>query len=277
MPSAPSYPLANLDLARRLERTEGLACASFVEARAQHQPGSGAVWTEVAGTYAMFDGVGSPITQTFGLGLFGEITDAHLEQLEAFFRERGSDVFHEVSPLAGVPLLAMLVKRGYQPVEVSNVLFRPTALPVVADAGFPSRVQVRQITPDEADLWARISTEGWVSEVPELAEFMLDMGQITARNTRSALFLAEIDGQPISAGALNLGDGVALMGGASTIPAGRRQGGQRALFEARLRFATEQGYPLAMVVTEPGSTSQQNAERQGFRIAYTRTKWHLAY
>jgi hypothetical protein len=26
----------------------------------------------------------------------------------------------------------------------------------------------------------------------------------------------------------------------------------------------------------PGSTSQHNAERQGFRIAYTRTKWQLA-
>ena len=27
---------------------------------------------------------------------------------------------------------------------------------------------------------------------------------------------------------------------------------------------------------EPGSASQRNAERQGFRIAYTRVKWQLA-
>jgi hypothetical protein len=26
----------------------------------------------------------------------------------------------------------------------------------------------------------------------------------------------------------------------------------------------------------PGSASQRNAERQGFRIAYTRMKWRLA-
>jgi hypothetical protein len=28
-------------------------------------------------------------------------------------------------------------------------------------------------------------------------------------------------------------------------------------------------------VTEAGSQSQRNAERKGFRIAYTRTKWQL--
>jgi hypothetical protein len=30
-----------------------------------------------------------------------------------------------------------------------------------------------------------------------------------------------------------------------------------------------------MMGAEPGSASQRNAERQGFRIAYTRIKWHL--
>jgi hypothetical protein len=30
-----------------------------------------------------------------------------------------------------------------------------------------------------------------------------------------------------------------------------------------------------MMVTEVGSQSQRNAERKGFGIAYTRTKWRL--
>jgi hypothetical protein len=29
------------------------------------------------------------------------------------------------------------------------------------------------------------------------------------------------------------------------------------------------------MVAQPGSASQRNAERHGFRIAYTRTKWQL--
>jgi len=40
-----------------------------------------------------------------------------------------------------------------------------------------------------------------------------------------------------------------------------------------LRHAKEQGCDLAMMCAAPGSTSQRNAERQGFRIAYTRIKW----
>ena len=32
---------------------------------------------------------------------------------------------------------------------------------------------------------------------------------------------------------------------------------------------------VAMVCAEPGSSSQRNAERHGFRVAYTRTKWEL--
>jgi len=30
-----------------------------------------------------------------------------------------------------------------------------------------------------------------------------------------------------------------------------------------------------MMVAAPGSASQRNAERNGFRVAYTRTKWQL--
>jgi hypothetical protein len=30
-----------------------------------------------------------------------------------------------------------------------------------------------------------------------------------------------------------------------------------------------------MMVAEAGSDSQRNAERQGFRVAYTRLKWKL--
>ena len=33
------------------------------------------------------------------------------------------------------------------------------------------------------------------------------------------------------------------------------------------------GCDLAMMVAEAGSESQRNAERQGFRVAYTRVKW----
>lgn len=41
------------------------------------------------------------------------------------------------------------------------------------------------------------------------------------------------------------------------------------------RYAFDAGCDLSMMVAEPGSSSQRNAGRNGFRVAYTRTKWRL--
>jgi GNAT superfamily N-acetyltransferase len=98
------------------------------------------------------------------------------------------------------------------------------------------------------------------------------MGLVTTRS-KAKTFLAELQGNPIATGALTIHGDVALLAGASTIPAARRQGAQLALLEERLRYAATQGCTVAMMVALPGSGSQRNAERHGFRIAYTRTKW----
>jgi hypothetical protein len=75
--------------------------------------------------YAMFDGIDSPLTQTFGLGVFEEIADEHFERLEAFFQKHGAPVFHEVSPMADASLMSLLNARGYRPVELTSLMFQP--------------------------------------------------------------------------------------------------------------------------------------------------------
>ena len=76
---------SDLALSRRLERAEGHACVQYAEARRRLFPDSGAKWIECAGAYAVFDGVESPITQTFGLGMFEELSPASLDVIERFF------------------------------------------------------------------------------------------------------------------------------------------------------------------------------------------------
>jgi hypothetical protein len=138
-------------------------------------------------------------------------------------------------------------------------------------------VRVRQVRDDEAELCARIMAEGWKSEHPELEDFILDIGQVNARRAGTLSFFAELDGRPVAAGVLVLHDGVALLGGACTIPEARRRGAHLALNEARLRHAAENGCDIAMISAGPvGGASQRNAERDGFRLAYTRIKWRLA-
>jgi GNAT superfamily N-acetyltransferase len=273
-PADQRHPFSDLDLSRRLERAEAHASARFVEARGKNSPHRGAQWIEVAGAYAMYDGPASPVTQTFGLGLFAEATGLVLDQLEAFFRERGAPVFHEVSPLAGQPLAALLSDRGYQPAEFTSVMCRPIQPAATPAAPASERIRVRPIEPHEGALWAQTAARGW-SDIADLTEFLEDMGAMAAHREDAVSFLAEIEGCPVATGALCLHGGVALLAGASTIPEARRQGAQRALLDGRLQFAAGQGCDLAMMGAAPGSASQRNAERHGFRIAYTRTKWRL--
>jgi GNAT superfamily N-acetyltransferase len=265
--------LSDLALARRLERAEGHACRQFAEARRRLFPASGAAWMECAGATVVFDGVESPVTQTFGLGIFEELTAAPLEIIERFFLDRGAPVFHEVSPLAGVAALDLLCARGYRPIEISSVLHRPVEKPL---AGLPGNIKVRVTGPEESQIWAEVSAKGWAHQNPELLDFMAGFGAISSARDHSVCFLAEIDGQPGAAGILSIHDGVALFAGAATVPEMRRRGLQSALLQERLRYASGHGCELAMMVAEAGSHSQRNAERQGFHIAYTRTKWRLS-
>ncbi|MBL8240433.1 MAG: GNAT family N-acetyltransferase [Bryobacterales bacterium] len=263
---------SDLPLSRRLERAEATASSKFIEARARTTPISNAAWIEIAGAYAMFDGADSPLTQTFGLGLFAEPSAADLDQLEAFFQKRHAPVCHEVSPLAGVELVQALTDRGYRPIEFTSVMHRSVQSP---DSAPSSAVTARRIATGEESLWSRLSAEGWSSN-PELRDFLLDLGIVISAAEGSFAFLAELDGQPIATAALRCDDGVALFAGASTIVSARNRGAQRALLEARMVYAAAAGCDLAMMCAAPGSPSQRNAERQGFRIAYTRTKWCLA-
>lgn len=275
MSQATSQIFSDLSLSRRLEKTEARTNASFVEARARAFPDVGAEWLEVGGTYAMFDGINSPLTQTFGLGLFDALTPNDLDRIEKFFHERNATVFHEVSPLANPATFALLNERGYQACEFTSILYRPIQRGISFTELRNDKIQVRLIGTDEVDVWAQTSARGW-SEFPELAEFMLMFGKVVAQRKDGLSFMAELDGQPIATGAMSIYKDVALLAGASTIPEGRNQGAQLALLDTRLRYAADHGCNIATMGALPGSASQRNAERQGFRIAYTRTKWQLA-
>ena len=260
---------------QKLERTEGRSNADFVETRARLDPDYGAEWIEVAGAYAMFDGPESPLTQTFGLGVFDEITDAEIDKLEAFFRKHDAPVFHEISPMADASLIELLNRRGYQPMELTSVMFLPLDEPNPASRTVNPKINTRIIENDEVDVWARTASEGWSTEMPGMEDFMFQFCRIGAQCAGSFPYIAELGSKPISTGTLLIYDDVALLAGASTIPEGRNQGAQTALLDARLKFARERGCTLAIMGAAPGSQSQKNAQKNGFHIAYTRIKWQL--
>ena len=176
---------ADLDLSRRLERAEGQACMEFAEARCRLHPDSGAAWIECAGAYAVFDGVDSPVTQSFGLGLLEPLSPVSLDRIESFFLDRGAAVVHEVSPLAGIATLDLLCTRGYRPIELSSVMHRSVDRPVKKDYG---AVTVRVAAAEDARLWASVSARGWAHENPELRVSLEQFGAVAFAREQSCAF-----------------------------------------------------------------------------------------
>ncbi len=262
----------DLELSRRLERTEGAVGTSFPPIKQRLVPECGAIWQDFAGTYAMFDGPDSPFTQTFGLGLFEATTPALLSDIEAFFEDRGAAVMHEVSPLAGIDTVALLADRGYRPIEMSTVLVQGIEGATRAPAS--QGLAVRTMEPPDRAAWIETTLAGWGNDVV-FAPIMRSVVEILSANDAMVHFMVERDGAPIATGSLGIHEGVAILAGASTIPSARGHGAQTILLGARLAEAERRGCEIAMMVTAPGSTSQRNAERRGFRVAYTRTKWRL--
>lgn len=262
-------------LSQTLERAEARTSADLVESRKILFPEVGAKWIEVAGAFAMFDGAESPLTQTFGLGVFAEITDKELGEIEAFFKLHNAPVFHEVSPMADPSLLSLLNARGYQPIELTSVMFR--ILKSENEISLPKNqnIRTRIIGADEIDVFAKTAVKGWSAEMPGFESFGLDFCKVSANSKSASSFMAEIEGVPVATGTLFIVDDVAEFGGASTIPEARNQGAQNTLLAARLNYARERGCKIAMIGALPGSQSQRNAEKNGFRIAYTRIKWKL--
>ena len=155
--------------------------------------------------------------------------------------------------------------------RLSTVLVRAVA---EAEAELDSSgLRVRVIDPvRDAERWIATSVAGW-SQDAQLAAFIRSLAEVNVQNRAMTHYLVERDGQPIATASLGVYEEVGLFAGASTIPSARGLGAQGAVLAQRLADARARGCTAAMMVSGVGLTSQRNAERTGFRVAYTRTKW----
>jgi hypothetical protein len=265
-----TLPFCDADFSYELESASAAGCADFAVAYAGRYPDSGACSVEIAGGVAAFAGADSPLTQAFGLGFAGEVTADVFDELEEFFVSRGAPVVVEASPLAHPSLLALFGARGYRAVEHSNVLV--LALPARADEEGGAAVIAREAGPGDEDAWVWAIGRGF-ADSDEAAAAMEPIARASFRMRGARTFVGEVGGRVVAAASLGVRERVASLAGAATLPDHRRLGAQSALYAARIRFASELGCAVATVSTAPGSGSQRNAERRGFRVVYTRTKW----
>jgi hypothetical protein len=261
---------ADLALARRLELADAAKHIAYAEARAK-LIGTGCFgWERIGGGYVIFAGPDNPFSRVVGLGLDGPVNETAFEQCEAFYRRHGAQAAFSLCPLADPTLLEHLNSRGYQIEMFMHVWYRPLA----SDETFPlpTGIDVRAIEPEEADLWTLVAFRGGLDSDEALPNASVIIAPYPYM-AHAQCWLAWRDdgaGGPTGAATMAVHDGVAGLFGASTRVPHRRVGAQTALLAARLAAAVDAGCDLAVLDTEPGSDSQRNVERLGFKLAYTK-------
>jgi GNAT superfamily N-acetyltransferase len=262
---------ADLTLARRLESHEGYGISYSMKMLAELRPEIGATFEMVAGAYAIFAGRDSPITRTIGLGMNGAVSASDVEQVEEFYRSRNASAKIDLCPLADASLKTLLNERGYQLHDFANIWVRPlTNVDEDEAAGATADgVSVRETVAADADTWIR-AVSGGFAEREDLLPAELEIATVFFNEPETRCFLSFVDGRPAGGGALFMHEGVGAFFSGSTLPAARGRGAQTASLQARLRAAREAGCDLALVKTSPGTASQRNVQRAGFRLAYTK-------
>lgn len=274
--SGPRPPFADLSLARRVEAAWDRLGVENARSRSRMAPDSGAEILPVGGGHAVFLGAGSPLSQAQGLGLNGPVPEADLARMEQFFADRGTPAQVEVASLADPGFLPTLCGRGYAIAEQTHCLVSsaqdwPGSDPRGGSSRWPADVAIVRVEDSDVELWADLLLDCFF-EPPDVAPPELREGAIAMALAEGvSAWLAKIDGQPAGSGSLVIREGLALICGDGTLPRFRHRGVQSALLEARLAHARAGGCDLAAICTQPGSGSQRNAERQGFRVVYART------
>jgi GNAT superfamily N-acetyltransferase len=267
---------AGTSLAARIERAESRFMADCAAAAARRRPEGGVFAIPLAGGFATYTSPGSPLNKVAGLGFAGVPGAGELEAVESAYAARGSAVQVEVATLADPSIVQGLTARGYVLQGFENVL--GCRLPAVGLGEPASDVTIAPSPLEALDAWVDVLVTGFSSADAQgvasqeshdrdlLAGVMADM--VSAEGL--SRFEARRGGVSAGGASLRLGDGIALLCGAATLPAHRRRGVQTALLVERLRLAADAACDVAVVTTAPGSKSQENVERQGFALLYAR-------
>ncbi len=256
-------------LARRLEAAEEIPQVRYAEMYRQLRPEIGAAVEPICGGHMIFAGLNSPIGRTVGMGFDGSGAAAELDRMEQFYRCRQAPSQIDICPYTDAPLVELLKERGYTLAEINNVLFRRLNqnFDRAATDGFRIRAARTNETGKMADIIVRSFFPG--GDAPkDFASLIAPMYQIQG----ALSFVAECDGEVVACGSgLVIPQfGIAALFGAATLPEYRGRGMQTALHYARLNTAKRECCEFAVVVTQGGTTSQRNAQRLGFQVAYSK-------
>lgn len=254
----------------RIEWTWARDAAALVRVLAEQDP----VWRseafELSSGYVVLSGVGLYVNQGLAVGISDPMAEADLARLIERSAEVGVPPAIDITPATHPETVALLALRGFRPSEqATSALVLEVAMAAPQHPG----IEIVPVSDRSLTLWQSVSAQGWghpssaarrAADAYARAAHALDGdGMVIALDTD--------DGRPLGCASLTIRDGVATLGGMSTLPAERGRGVQSALIHHRITVATRAGCDLIAASAESGSASERNLIRHGFRSSHLKT------
>ncbi len=165
--------------------------------------------------------------------------------------------------------MEVLSNEGYYQCDFHTTLFHSILEKIEY---FDSNITIRRLDRNEFNLFSEIYTEGFDMPVT-IQNGIARNNEILYDTPNWSFFLASINHTPAGIGVLFIKNEIATLAAATTILAFRNKGIHTALIQKRLLTALDSNVKIAIGQAKFASVSQNNMERVGFRMAYTKAIW----
>jgi hypothetical protein len=263
-------PFVDQDVAAQLEGAWVLELVNYAETLKRLGLSPSAATESIGDGVCVYTSPDLPVNRAAGMGLHDPVTAGQMQEMESFFTDRKMPPQFDLCPLADPSLIELAAERGYHVVRFLDVLCMDlpsqNLLPAV-----PPGVEIRMITADETEIWARAVASGFAAtDGLDESDANVVLARAAAHSPGVVCCLATVEGQPAGGGAMVMHNHLAALFSSSTRLPFRGRGIQNGLVATRLKAAASAGCTTASVLATPGSVSHRNLERAGFRVAYTR-------
>ncbi|MFJ7734669.1 GNAT family N-acetyltransferase [Lysinibacillus sp. NPDC097231] len=135
-----------------------------------------------------------------------------------------------------------------------------------------STIKIRQIDEAEFECYGNIYVEGF--DMPAfLAESVATNNKVLYDKPGWSFYIASLENEDVGVGSLYVYNGTAILAASAVKPIARNQGIHQALIRFRINEAIRQNCSLMIGHAKFVSISQNNMERCGLRMAYTKSIW----
>ncbi|MEM7331397.1 MAG: GNAT family N-acetyltransferase [Chloroflexota bacterium] len=208
------------------------------------------------------------------LGVTAKHTDI-LEEIVGWYGRQGIPCQVEIVPhLADKALLHKLADLGLAQTDFNTVFY---ARPPFEPRPLLTEIELKQYEDDDLKLFAQLYVKLFPRLSPSEEEALRQ--ETVARHSLPGwrCYLAWVDGKLAGYARMYVRDETASFSGAFSLHKFRGRGIQQTLLRRRVLDASALRCNLIVSQAAPGTTSQRNMEREGFRVAYHKAIFVVAH